>query len=158
MNVDYSKGMSAWEIWFECRNDFSIKRCTVRLYLQSFVGGRMSYLRFFCVCLLMVVSNPYCVVCLLCFSTSCVPYVVSFSGLSFCIAPSVFANVYLHCTVHTLCDNFNAIAFWPLRLIQNTWCFFFSSKLLPSFLCRNLEGILFNLSALVNTIVDILDI
>ena len=28
------------------------------------------------------------------FSSSCVPYVASFSGLSFFIAPSVFSNVY----------------------------------------------------------------
>jgi hypothetical protein len=26
---------------------------------------------------------------------SCVPNVASFSGLSFCIAPSVFSNIYL---------------------------------------------------------------
>ena len=29
-----------------------------------------------------LVSNPYCVVFLFCFSSSCVPYVTSFSGLS----------------------------------------------------------------------------
>jgi len=29
-----------------------------------------------------VVSNTYCVVFLFCFSSSCVPYVASFSGLS----------------------------------------------------------------------------
>ena len=28
--------------------DFHIKRCSVRLYLQLFVGGRMSYLRYLC--------------------------------------------------------------------------------------------------------------
>ena len=36
---------------------------------------------FICVCLRIVVSNTYCVVFLLCFSSSCVPYVASFSGL-----------------------------------------------------------------------------
>ena len=35
-----------------------------------------------CVCLRIVVSNAYCVVFLLCLSSSCVPYVASFSGLS----------------------------------------------------------------------------
>jgi len=35
-----------------------------------------------CVCLRKVVSNTYCVVFLFCFSSSCVPYVVSFSELS----------------------------------------------------------------------------
>ena len=40
-----------------------------------------------CVCLCIVVSNAYCVVFLLCFSSSCVPYVASFSGFSifYCI-------------------------------------------------------------------------
>jgi hypothetical protein len=40
------------------------------------------------------VSNAYCVVFLLCFSSSCVLYVASFSGLSFLITPAVFSNVY----------------------------------------------------------------
>ena len=35
-----------------------------------------------CVHLRIVVSNAYCVVFLFCFSSSCVPYVASFSGLS----------------------------------------------------------------------------
>jgi hypothetical protein len=30
------------------RYDFRIKRCSVRLYLQLFVGGLMSYLRYLC--------------------------------------------------------------------------------------------------------------
>ena len=48
---------------------------------------------------------------------SCVPYVASFSGLSiFCIAPSVFSNVYLSCVLCTLCCQFLWIAnFLPLR-------------------------------------------
>jgi len=48
-----------------------------------------------CVCLYIVVLNTYCVVFLVCFYSSCVPYVVSFSGLSIFIAPSVFSNVYI---------------------------------------------------------------
>ena len=48
-----------------------------------------------CVCLLMVVSITYCVVFLFCFSSFCVCYAASFSGLSiFFIAPSVFSNAY----------------------------------------------------------------
>jgi hypothetical protein len=35
-----------------------------------------------CVCLCIVVSNTYCVVFLLCFSSSCVPYATIFYGLS----------------------------------------------------------------------------
>ena len=45
------------------------------------------------VCLHVVLFNTYCVV----FFFVCVPYVASFSWLSFFyIAPSVFSNVYLH--------------------------------------------------------------
>jgi hypothetical protein len=35
-----------------------------------------------------------------------VPYVASFSGLSFFIAPSVFSNIYLSCVLCTLCCLF----------------------------------------------------
>ena len=35
-----------------------------------------------CVCLRIAVSNTYCVVLLFCLSSTCVPYFVSFSGLS----------------------------------------------------------------------------
>ena len=37
---------------------------------------------------------------------SCVPYVASFSGLYFFIAPSVFSNIYLSCVLCTLCCQF----------------------------------------------------
>ena len=37
---------------------------------------------------------------------SCVPYVASFSGLSFFITPSVFSNMYLSCVLCTLCCQF----------------------------------------------------
>jgi hypothetical protein len=53
------------------------KRCSVRVYLQLFVGGLMSYLRYLC---LFAFSGVQYIV--LCFSSSCVPYVASFSGLS----------------------------------------------------------------------------
>ena len=43
-----------------------------------------------------MVSNTYCVVCFVCLSSSCVPYVASFSGLSILLVPSVFSNVYSH--------------------------------------------------------------
>ena len=48
----------------------------------------MSYLRFFGVCLLIVVSNAHCVV----FSSSMLPVSLD---CAFLIAPSVFSNVYL---------------------------------------------------------------
>ena len=40
-----------------------------------------------CVCLRRVVTNTYCVEFLLCFCSSCVPYVSSFFGLSFFHCP-----------------------------------------------------------------------
>jgi hypothetical protein len=46
-----------------------------------------------CVSLRIVVSNTYCAVLLFCFSSSCVPYVASFSGFSIVDYPSVFSNV-----------------------------------------------------------------
>jgi hypothetical protein len=47
-----------------------------------------------CVCLRIVVSNTYCVLFLFCFSSSCVPYVVSFSGLFlFCFSSSCVSCV-----------------------------------------------------------------
>ena len=61
--------------------DFCITQCSVHIYLQVFVGGPMSYLRYVCL-LRIVVSNTYLVVCMFRLSSSCVPYVVIFSGLS----------------------------------------------------------------------------
>jgi hypothetical protein len=37
---------------------------------------------------------------------SCVPYVASFSELSFCMAPSVFSNIDLSCVLCILCCQF----------------------------------------------------
>jgi len=42
----------------------------------------MSYLRHLCLFAYTVVSNICCVVFLFCFSSSCVPFVASFSGFS----------------------------------------------------------------------------
>jgi hypothetical protein len=76
-----------------------------------------------------VFSNIYlsCVLCILCCQflwivffllslgysltcicpVSCVPYVASFSGLSFFfITPWVFSNIYLSCVLYTLCCKF----------------------------------------------------
>jgi hypothetical protein len=64
-----------------CTLLFPHKRCLVRLCLQLFVGGIMSCLRLFCICLCVVVSGSCCVVFLFCFSSSCLPYVASLSGL-----------------------------------------------------------------------------
>ena len=50
-----------------------------------------------CACLHSVVFNKYCVVFLFCFSSSCVPYVASFSGLPILVVPSLFSNIDLQC-------------------------------------------------------------
>jgi hypothetical protein len=49
------------------------KRCLVRLYLQLFVGGLMSYL---CYLWLFVHSGVHHILC--CFSSSCVPYFATY--------------------------------------------------------------------------------
>jgi len=56
----------------------------------------MSYLRYLCL-LRIVVSNTYYVVFLFRLSSSCVPYVVSFSRLSMFDCPSVLSKVYVKC-------------------------------------------------------------
>ena len=66
-----------------------------RILRLDFVSGRvMSCLRFFCVCLCIVVSNTYCVAFLFWFSLFCVTFAASFSGLSIFDCPSVFSEVY----------------------------------------------------------------
>ena len=59
-----------------------------------------------------MVSNTYYVVFLLCFSSSCVPYVASFSGLS------VFDYPFVLCTL--CCQFLWIVRFWlPLRLVAS---------------------------------------
>jgi hypothetical protein len=74
---------------YDVRYNFHIKRCSVRLYLQLFVGVLVSYLR----CLRIVVSNTYC----FCFVFLRRVYLMLPVSLvcPFLIAPSVFSNVYL---------------------------------------------------------------
>ena len=53
---------------------------------------------------------------------SCVPYVASFSGLSFYITPSVFSNMYLSCVLCTLCCQFLWIVLFTLPLRYSLTC------------------------------------
>jgi hypothetical protein len=55
-----------------------------------FVGELMYYLRYLYLFAYVLVSNTFCVVFLLCLSSSCVFYVAGFSGFSF----SDCSNVY----------------------------------------------------------------
>ena len=80
-------------LWRILREDARLHLNT-RIYIQWFLGGLMSYLRYLCL-FAIVVASTYCIVCLLWFSSSCVPYVASFSGFSIVYCPSVFSNVYL---------------------------------------------------------------
>jgi hypothetical protein len=58
--------------------------------------------------------NTYCALFLFSFSSSCVPYVVNYSGLSFLIAPSVFSNVYMFLFCTLCCQFLWIINFWLL--------------------------------------------
>ena len=62
----------------------ALKRCSFRIDLQQECS---CFIYVICICLHIVVSSTYCVVFLFCCSSSCVPYVASFSGLSFFYCP-----------------------------------------------------------------------
>ena len=73
----------------------------------------------FVVCLRIVVSNIHCVVFLLCFSSSCVPYVASFSRLSIFDCPFVLpvSLDYSFLIAPSCCQFLWIIHFWlPLRV------------------------------------------
>jgi hypothetical protein len=73
----------------DVRYDFHIKRCSVCLYLQLFVEGPISYLRYLCLC---AYSGVF--VLFVCLSSS---YVASFSGLSMFICLRLMLPVSLDC-------------------------------------------------------------
>ena len=52
------------------------------VFTCSCLQGASWIIYIICICLRIVVSNTYCVVFQFCLSSSCVPYVASFSGLS----------------------------------------------------------------------------
>ena len=77
----------------DVRYDFHIKRCSVCLYLQLFVEGPISYLRYLCLC---AYSGVF--VLFVCLSSSYVPYVASFSGLSMFICLfDILQRLFLTC-------------------------------------------------------------
>jgi hypothetical protein len=53
---------------------------------------------------------------------SCVPYVASFSGLSFYITTSVFSYMYFSCVLCILCCQFPWIVFFSLHLRYSLTC------------------------------------
>ena len=48
-----------------------------------YIFSTVHYDHYICICLGIVMSNKYCVVFLLCFPSSCVPYAASFHGIPF---------------------------------------------------------------------------
>ena len=64
-----------------------------------------------CVCLHIVVSNAYCVVFLLCLSSSCISYVAILSGLSIFDCPFGI----LPCLFTTICSTDSDIQFGHLE-------------------------------------------
>ena len=71
--------------------------CSVRLYLQLFVGGFMSYLRYLCLLAYSGVQHIFCFffglfVFVLCLVYSMLPVSLD---CQFLIAPSIFSNIYL---------------------------------------------------------------
>ena len=64
---------------------------------------------------------------------SCVPYVASFSGLSFFITPSVFSNIYLSCVLCTLCCQFLWIVhfYCPFGILQHLFVLCLVYPMLP---------------------------
>ena len=79
------------KIWSEVifMNKQTKNRCSVRLYLQLFVGGLMLYLRYLCLFVYSGVQHILCCV-FVCFSFSHIPDVASFSGLSIIDCPFGF--------------------------------------------------------------------
>ena len=82
------------------------KRCSVRLHLQLFVGGRISYLRYFCLfaqwCLTHIVLC-FCFIFLRLMNTM-LPVSLD---CPFLIAPSVFSSVYFRFLIQVLQVNMN---------------------------------------------------
>jgi hypothetical protein len=86
----YVSLLSQFRVVMSIHYDFCIKQCSVCLYLQLFVGGSMSYLRYLC---LLANSGGQHIFC--CGFVSFV-FVLSVSlDYPYSIAPSVFSNVYL---------------------------------------------------------------
>ena len=64
---------------------------------------------------------------------SCVPYVTSFSGLYFFIAPSVFSNIGLSCVLCTLCYQFLWVVLFycPCGILKHVFVLCLVYSMLP---------------------------
>ena len=76
-------------VWGSCCSFFWVPYCDVRydfriddvqfVFTSSCLWEGSCFIYVICVCLRILVSNTYCAVFLFCLSSSCVPYVASFS-------------------------------------------------------------------------------
>jgi hypothetical protein len=107
-----------------CIITFSVPCCDVHYALPPVVCR----IYVVCVCLGIVVSNTSCVVFLFCFSSFCVPYVTSFSVLSFFLLPlrysltfmlDIFSPLKAEMKIVSSTNNFHIILF---LLFLNIWC------------------------------------
>ena len=90
-----------------CPLRFPNKSCSVRFYLQLFIGGFMSYLRYLRLFVYSGVQHTLCCVFVVFFCRLVYPmFLVSLDCLLFFYCPSVFSNVYLSCVLCTLCCQF----------------------------------------------------
>ena len=83
-----------WLCLLWCPLRFPHKKCSVWIYLHLFVVGLMSYLSYMCLVEYSCVQHILCCAFAFVLSSSCVPYIASFSGLHcpFLIGPSVLSN------------------------------------------------------------------
>ena len=91
--------LCVFAFWVPCCDvhyDFAWKRCSIRLYLQLFVGELMSYLRYSCLIAYSDVQHTICCDFALFFFVLCTLCCQFLWIFPFLIAPAVISNVYLN--------------------------------------------------------------
>jgi hypothetical protein len=91
--------LCVFAFWVPCCDvhyDFAWKRCSIRLYLQLFVGELMSYLRYSCLIAYSDVQHTICCDFALFFLVLCTLCCQFLWIFPFLIAPAVISNVYLN--------------------------------------------------------------
>jgi hypothetical protein len=101
--------------------------------------ANLPFLRYLCFLTYSGVQHIWCCV-VFCFSSSCVPYVASFSGLSFFIVPSAFSNIYLSCVLCTLWCQFLWLSFF---IVPSAFSNIYLSCVLCTLCCQFLWIVLF---------------
>ena len=91
--------LCVFAFWVPCCDvhyDFAWKRCSIRLYLQLFVGELMFYLRYSCLIAYSDVQHTICCDFALFFFVLCTLCCQFLWIFPFLIAPAVISNVYLN--------------------------------------------------------------